>query len=47
MTLGVEKKKGGRQRSEASCRGFNEFVSNMEMEKINFLGREWTWANNW
>lgn len=31
--------KGGRQRSEASLRVFNEFVNKMEIEKISFVGR--------
>lgn len=43
----IDEKKGERHRSEASLRGFNDFVSKMEMEEIQFLGRKWTWANNW
>lgn len=35
----MAEKKGGRQRSEASLRGFNEFVNKMEMEEISFVGR--------
>lgn len=40
-------KNGRRQMSEASLRKFNEFVNKMEMEEISFVGRRWTWANNY
>lgn len=38
---------GGRLRTEASCRDFNDFVGSMNMEEIVFRGRQGTWANNW
>lgn len=44
---GPEKNKGGRIRSEASCRGFKEFIGKMYIEEIVYEGREWAWSNNW
>lgn len=40
-------KKGGRSRSEASCQGFREFIDKINIEKVVYQGRKWTWANNW
>lgn len=37
----------GRRRSEHGYKCFNDFIVEMEMEKIGFQGRQWTWANNW
>lgn len=31
----------------ASCKGFCEFIEYMNMEELEFKGRQWTWANNW
>lgn len=39
-------KKGGTGRSAGSFRRFNDFIRTMNMEKVRFVGREWTWANN-
>lgn len=42
-----EEKTGGRIRSVVSCKGFREFIEQMNMEELEFKGRQWTWANNW
>lgn len=39
-------KKGGRPRSPNSFIHFQEFVRDMSMGEIKYLGREWTQANN-
>lgn len=41
MILDILKRK--RQQNEI----FGDSIANMEMEKIPFQGKEWTWANNW
>lgn len=41
MTLELlMRKKGQRQRSEASLRGFNDFISSMVTEEIRYVGRK-------
>lgn len=45
--LHPDDKKGGRPRTEASCKGFRELIKMMPIEEIRFQGRGWTWANNW
>lgn len=39
-------KQGGRQRSEGSFNFFNQFITNMCMAEVRYIGRTWTWANN-
>lgn len=39
-------KRGERQRSERSFGFFRNFIRNMNMAEIRYLGRDWTWANN-
>lgn len=34
-----EEKKGGRIRTEASCKDFRDFIAGMEMEEIGFQGK--------
>lgn len=46
MILGVRRKKRGRSRTDASCRGFQDFIEKMNMEGIGYIGRQGTWANN-
>lgn len=43
---GVREKKGGRMLIEGSFRMFRQFIRAMHLREINFVGREWTWANN-
>lgn len=40
-------KKGGRDRTESSYKGFKEFIERIEMVEVAFQGRQYTWANNW
>lgn len=42
----IEKHRG-RLRTEHSCQGFRDFTATMDMEKIGFQRKPWTWANNW
>lgn len=42
-----KKKSGGRFRSESSCKGFLDFIRDMNMVEVEYQGRKWTWANNW
>lgn len=43
----VGEKKGGRDRTESSYKGFKEFIERMEMVEVAFQGRQYIWANNW
>lgn len=42
-----QEKKGGRVRTVASCKGFQDFIAKMQMEEVDYQGQQWTWANNW
>ncbi|CAI9117559.1 OLC1v1018964C1 [Oldenlandia corymbosa var. corymbosa] len=39
-------KRGGRIRRTGRFLGFCDFIRGMEMEEVDFVGRNWTWANN-
>lgn len=42
-----QEKQGGKLRTEASCKGFTDFIEQMHMEEVEVQGQQWTWANNW
>lgn len=42
----TREKLGGKPRSVGIVRHFKEYIQQMEMVKLRFIGREWTWANN-
>lgn len=42
----ASEKKRGRHRSAGSFRCIRQFIRDMQMKELGFLGREWTWANN-
>lgn len=42
-----DEKCGRRTRTVASCQGFLDFITRMNMEDIEFQGRNLTWVNNW
>lgn len=39
-----QKKRGESARSEASSKGFREFIRNMNMWELTCQGKDWTWA---
>lgn len=39
-------KKGGQPRSDSSFKPFREWIQGMNMSELEFMGRQWTWANN-
>lgn len=47
MILETQMKKKGRRRTESSCKGFRNFIEDMEMKEGGFQEKLLHWANNW